>query len=160
MTDPTIRPTRHRRDLLVGLRSPGLAMVAAASVLSGYKWLGLIPVGRLTGSLHAFSRPGAAVFAGAVILLAALLTRPADRRRRSVARWSVLAAAGSVVAATVVLLVTHTPVAHRLLGAVDLVLAAACVGALVANERSIRRLSPRRPAAAWTAKTLPFRSSN
>jgi cytochrome bd-type quinol oxidase subunit 2 len=164
MASSTFGPDHRRRDLLIGLRAPGLALLAAASVLSGYKWLGLIPTEHPTSSFHAFSRPGAAIFAVMVIPLAALLTGPVtgpgDSRRRSMARWSVLAAAGSVVIATVALLATHTPATHRLLGVVDLVLAVACVAALVAGERSVRPAAGRRPTAGWAAHTLPFRSPN
>jgi hypothetical protein len=120
-------------------RAPALALVAAVSILEGYKWLGVIPADRSPLSNLVFGRAGAAVFAVLIVAAAALLARPAAGQRRSTSQWLVLVTAGTVAAATVVYTAVTTSAATWLLGPADLALAAVVLGTLVAAERSRRR---------------------
>jgi hypothetical protein len=134
-------------------RAPGLALLAAVSILEGYKWLGVIPGDRSSLSNLVFGRVGAAVFAVLVLTAAALLARAGSEPRRSPSQRLVLLAAGAVAVASVVFVAFHASVATRLLGAADLALASVVLGSLVAAERRRRRAD--RTGAAGSAITVP-----
>jgi hypothetical protein len=114
------------------LRAPGLALLAAWSVLEGYRSFGVIGEGG--------SRPWAVAFAAAALIAALALTRAEGRRARSGTERLVVAAAVAVVVATVAVLWNHGGWSWPALGIADLVLASMAVGALVAGERSRRRI--------------------
>jgi hypothetical protein len=134
-------------------RAPGLALLAAVSILEGYKWLGVIPADRSPLSNLVFGRAGAAVFAILVLTAAALLARPGSEQRRSPSQRLVLLAAGAVALASVVFVSIHASAVTRLLGAADLALAAVVLGSLVAAERSRRRAD--RTGTVGSAVTVP-----
>ncbi len=112
-------------------RAPGLALLAAMSVLEGYRWIGVIASG---GSL-----PWAVVFAGVAVVGAPALTRTDGRRARSAISRLVVAASAGVALATAVALSNPEGWATAVLGIADLTLAGTALVALVAGERSRRR---------------------
>jgi hypothetical protein len=138
-------------------RAPGLALLAAVSILEGYKWLGVIPADRSPLSNLVFGRAGAAVFAILVLTAAALLARPGSEQRRSPSQRLVLLAAGAVALVSVVFVSVHASAVTRLLGAADLALAAVVLGSLVAAERSRRRAD--RTGTVGSAVTVPMADS-
>jgi hypothetical protein len=111
-------------------RAPGLALLAAMSVLEGYRWIGVIASG---GSL-----PWAVAFTGVAVVGAPALTRTDGRRSRSAVNRVVVAASVCVALATAVALSVPEGWATAVLGIADLTLAAAALVALVAGERSRR----------------------
>jgi hypothetical protein len=130
----------HKADGLDSVfRAPGQALLAAVSILEGYKWLGVIPSDRSPLSNLVFGRVGAAVCAALILAAAILLSRPGSEQRRSPSQRLLLLAAGAVAVATVAFVFIHGSVAARWLGAADLLLAAVVLGSLVAAERSRRR---------------------
>jgi hypothetical protein len=119
-------------------RSPGLALLAAVSILEGYRWLGVIPVDGSRLSLFVFGRVGAAGFAGLALASAVALTGAAPRRRTR-DQWLVVALASLVVMATCALAATASgDWARYSLGAADLALATASGAALIVVERGRR----------------------
>ena len=120
-------------------RAPALALMAAVSILEGYKWLGIIPADRSPLSTLVFGRAGAAVFAGLIVVAAALLARPGAGPGRATGRRLVLLSAGAVTVATILFVATGASVTTWLLGAADLALATVVLGTLAAAERSRRR---------------------
>jgi hypothetical protein len=120
-------------------RAPGLALLAAVSILEGYKWLGVIPGDRSPLSNLVFGRAGAAVLVALTLIAVALLTRPGSGPPRSAGQRLMLLAAGAVGVATAVFVATDASAASGWLGAADLVLAAIVLGSLVAAERSRRQ---------------------
>ena len=125
-----------------GRRSLALGLLATLSVFEGYKWTGLIPSGSSHLSAAVFSRTGGLVLA-AVAVASVVVVVPAGAGRRSVVWGLLVAAVGTLVAATVLLEVSSTHLTHVALGAADLVLAAAAGSALVVAEPRARRLSRR-----------------
>jgi hypothetical protein len=120
-------------------RAPGLALLAAVSILEGYKWLGVIPANRSPLSDLVFGRVGAAASAALILAAAVLLARPDKEQRRSPGQRLVLLAAAAVAVATVAFVSFPGSAAARWLGTADLTLAAVVLGSLVAAERSRRR---------------------
>jgi hypothetical protein len=118
-------------------RSPGLALLAAVSILEGYRWIGVIPVDGSRLSLFVFGRVGAAVFAGLALASAVALTGAAPRRRTR-DQWLVVALASLVVMATCALAAASADWTRYGLGAADLALATASVAALIVVERGRR----------------------
>lgn len=112
-------------------RAPGLAVLAAWSVLEGYRWFGVIAEGG--------SRPWAVVFAVAAAGCALTLTRADRWRRHAGVQRLVVIAATAVVLATAAVLWNHRGWSTEVLGIADLALATAALAALVAGERSRRR---------------------
>jgi hypothetical protein len=158
--EPMAEDDRARRA--VGLdsvyRAPALALVAAVSILEGYKWLGVIPADRSPLSNLVFGRAGAAVFAGLIVAAAALLARPGNQQRRSSTQRLVLLTTGAVAGATVVFVAVHGSFASGLLGAADLALAAVVLGSLAAAERR-RRRADRTGAVGATVASTPMAGS-
>jgi hypothetical protein len=109
--------------------SPALALLAAFSLLEGYRWFGVI-----AGS---GSRPWAVVFAAVSVPAAAALTRRpgGGGHGRSVIEQLVVLAAAAGGLATAVALVGHGRWLTDAVGIADLALAAAALGALAAGER-------------------------
>lgn len=146
-------PTHRPIGLDSVYRAPGLALLAAISILEGYKWLGVIPGDRSPLSNLVFGRPGAVVLATLTLVAAALLTRPGAGPPRPAGQRLMLLAAGAVGAVTAVFVATDASAATGWLGAADLTLAAIVLGSLVAAERSRRRAEG--TGTAGTAETPP-----
>ena len=107
--------------------SPVLVLIAAVSILEGYKWLNVVSTGGW--------QPSAAVFVSFAVPLAVVLARPRRDGRRMVAAKAVVAAAlvmGTLTA--LALLVDQPPVTH-LMGGSDLLFAVTALGVALANER-------------------------
>ena len=112
-------------------RAPGLALLAAVSVLEGYRWIGVIA--------NRASRPWAMAFAVVAVVVALALTARDGRRRRTLVQRLVVILAMAVAVATVVVLWNDEGWAEDASGVVDLALASTALVALVAGERSRRR---------------------
>lgn len=112
-------------------RAPGLALLAAVSVLEGYRWFGVIT--------NEASRPWAVVFAMVAVVGALALTRRIGRPRRSVLQRLVVATALAAALATALVLWNHDGWAAYANGTADLALAATALVTLVTGERSRRQ---------------------
>jgi hypothetical protein len=121
------------------LRSPGLALLTAAAILEGYKWLDVIPVGDSRVSSLLFGRVGAVAFAAVASAFALVLTRPVAGPRRSPVQWLLVGTIVGQVAATSVAVLSDSMVAATVVGVTDLVVASAAGGVLIAGELSARR---------------------
>jgi hypothetical protein len=121
------------------LRSPGLALLAAVSVLQGYKWLGVIPTSDTRLSTLAFGRVGALLFAAACSVAVVALTRPVAFGHRPSSHRLLVLATISVMAATVGLVVTGGNVATHVLGFAYLLTASLAAGLLFSGERRKRQ---------------------
>jgi hypothetical protein len=119
-------------------RTSGLALLAAVSVLEGYKWIGAIPVSNSHLSGLLFGRGGALVFAGFAAAAVVALTRP-DRGRRPVSHTVVVLAAVMLMAATAVLATSSGTPSRLVVGLSDLTLAVALAGSLAVAERRKRQ---------------------
>lgn len=62
-------------------RAPALALVAAAAIIAGYRWLGVIPSSGSRASSLVFDRAGGLVLAVVIALVALAVTRPAAHGR-------------------------------------------------------------------------------
>jgi hypothetical protein len=118
----TIGAARERAPKLV---TAGMVLLAAAAIFEGYRLLNVIP-----GSQRHLS---ALVFAAAAVLAAVFLTRTALATARRSTRVAVEVASVGLVAMTVLETVVDRPWSTRALGAYDLLVAAAVLGAAVAN---------------------------
>jgi hypothetical protein len=124
--------------------TPALALVAAASVLCGYRWLGVFPSGDTRLSALAFGRWGALTFAVLAGTVAVVATRAAGRRRTTGRGWMVGSA--GLLLVTAAALVIHADTATRYaVGVSALVMASTAGGALLADERRRRRAARRPP---------------
>ena len=110
--------------------APGLVLLAAASLLEGYLWLHVIPVGPL--------RPSGLLFAAVVAPATYGLTRVVPVGTPSWLRRTTLVCAAAVPLAGV-LVVVHTVGGERAFGVVSLALAAAILALAVLSEHSARR---------------------
>ena len=106
--------------------SPILVLLAAASILEGYKWLNVIPAGGW--------QPSAVVFVGLVFPVAMVLTRPRRDGRRVVAAKVVAVASLALLAVTVLAIFVDRPSVTHLMGVSDLLFALTALGAVLANE--------------------------
>jgi hypothetical protein len=122
------RATRPPESLLL---APGLALLAAASVLEAYRWFGIVADGA--------SRPVAVAFVVLALATALALTRAGGRGARTTVGRTVVAAAGIVSLATAWVPWDHGGWARATVGVADLLLAATALVALVVGERSRRR---------------------
>ncbi len=132
--DGGIRPVVARPSAPVRVhffRAPGLAVLAAVSVLEGYRWFGIITNGT--------SRPWAVVFAGLALVAALALTRTDKAGRRPPLHRLVVSAAAVTTLATMAVLWNDGGWATTAIGITDLALASTALVALVAGERSRRR---------------------
>jgi hypothetical protein len=120
-------------------RSPGLALLAAFSILEGYKWLGVIPPGDSRLSTLVFGGVGALVFAALMPVVVLALTRPGADERRPLSHRLVVLATVMVMAATVVHVAATGDSANYALGVSDLVLASTAAGAFIVGEGQKRR---------------------
>jgi hypothetical protein len=109
-----------------GFVSPLLVMLAAISILEGYRWLDVI---RATPWL-----PSAPVFVALAIPTASALTRPRGGERRGLVQNAVMAASVALVAATGLMLFVHGPSVTHLLGTSDLLVAISALGAAAAAQ--------------------------
>jgi hypothetical protein len=110
--------------------APGLVLLAAASLLEGYLWLHVIPVGPL--------RPSGLLFAAVAAPATYGLTRVVPVGTPSWLRRAALVCAAAVPLAGV-LVVVHTVSGERAFGIVSLALAAAILALAVLSEHSVRR---------------------
>jgi len=109
------------RDRDPKLVTAGMVLLAAAIVFEGYRWLHVIPAGRL--------QPPALVFAAVAALVAVLLTRAAPAAGPRSTHLLVNMAAVGLVVVTVLEVVVNRPWSTRVLGSYDLLMAAAVFGA-------------------------------
>ena len=116
-----------------GFVSPLLVMLAAISILEGYRWLDII---RATLWL-----PSAPVFVALAVPTASVLTRPRGGERRGLVQNAVMAASITLVAATGLMLVVHGPSVSHLLGTSDLLVAVSALGAAAVAHRQRQMLS-------------------
>jgi hypothetical protein len=120
------------------LRSLGLALLAAASILEGYRWLGIIHVADPHLSLLVFGRIGTMAFAGLALATVLAVTRPGPRGWL----WSqklMLVTSLMVAAASAFFVSASSDWVRRGLGVSDLLLAATAGAVLVALERRRRQ---------------------
>jgi hypothetical protein len=111
--------------------SPTLVLLAAASILEGYRWLNMIPAEGW--------QPSAVVFVAVVLPLAVVLARPRrDGRRVEAAKVVAVASVILLVVTASALVVDRASLTH-LMGAADLLFAITALGAVLANERFFRR---------------------
>jgi hypothetical protein len=111
--------------------SPILVLLAAASILGGYRRLNVIPAGGL--------QPSALVFAALAFPVAMVLARPRSDGRRVVAAKAVAVGAVILLGVTLLALLVDRPWFDVLMGASDLLFAATALVAFLANERYARR---------------------
>ncbi|HUD17727.1 MAG TPA: hypothetical protein VMQ59_10710 [Acidimicrobiales bacterium] len=116
------------RGQVSGLVSPALVLLATVAILEGYSLLNVIPTGEWRWS--------AIALVVLTVPLALALTRP--RRRTATQKLLALSSALLVALTVLTLLVDRSGVAH-LLGAYDLVFAAAALGSVLVVERSTHR---------------------
>jgi hypothetical protein len=129
-------------------RGPLLGVLAAASILVGYRWLGVIPVSSSRLSNVVLGRGGALVFALLALWLAWSAARARgeageDRMSRP-ARLLVLAATVSTVVAAVLIL-RDIAVLRYTFGVSELLLASVAGTVLLVDERRRRRAGPNPP---------------
>jgi Family of unknown function (DUF6518) len=127
---PVVVPTVARVPVPL-FRAPGLALLAAVSVLEGYLWLGIIGDGG--------SHPWAVVFAGLAVVAAVALTRTDRERRRSTLQRLLVSTATVTALAAAAVLWRDETWAARAIGIADLALASIALVSLVSGERSRRR---------------------
>ena len=109
--------------------SPILVVVAAVSILEGYKWLNVVSTGGW--------QPSAAVFVSFAVPLALVLARPRLDGRRVVAVRAVVVASLIMLTSTVLALLVDQPPVTHLMGASDLLFAVTALGVALVNERVI-----------------------
>ncbi len=97
------------------LVTAGLVLWAAAAVLEGYRWLGVVPASRL--------HPPPPVFAVLMVALILLFTRPPRHTGRRAALKAAMVAGCGLAAVTVVHMVVGRTWSAHLLGAYDLAMA-------------------------------------
>jgi hypothetical protein len=105
------------------------------AIITGYRWLGVIPASGSRLSSLVFDRTGVIVLAVVMALVALAVTRPAARRRRPCCHRLVVLAGLVVATASVVLAWLPDADTRHALGACDLVLASAIAGVLIIDER-------------------------
>jgi hypothetical protein len=119
------------RGQVSGLVSPALVLLATVAILEGYSLLNVIPTGEWRWS--------AIALAVLTVPLTLTLTRPRRGLRRTATQTLLAVSSALLVALTVLtLLVDRSGVGH-LLGAYDLVFAAAALGSVLVVERSTHR---------------------
>ena len=116
----TERTVRARAPKLV---TAGMVLVAAAALFEGYGWLNVIPADAL--------RLSALVFAAVAVPSALLLTRKALTAVHRSTLVAAEAASVGLLAITVLHTLVDRPWSARALGAYDLLMAAAVLGAAV-----------------------------
>ncbi len=119
-----------------GFVSPTLALLATVATFEGYTWLNVIPASRW--------RPSAVAFALLGFGVAVAVVRSGKGEGRMPMAKVVLAAAGTVLAITVVAIGIDRPPMGHLLGLSDLAFALVVLGAVAANERLGRPVRDRR----------------
>ena len=151
------RPTRVGARVESVFRAPALALVAAAAIIAGYRWLGVIPSSGSRASSLMFDRAGVLVLAVVMRSVALAVTRPAAHRRATAAPSAGGAGQpGGGGGKRRAGLAPGTGVRHAL-GVCDLVLASVIAGALVIDER--RRRRPRTPACPHRRSERPTAAS-
>jgi peptidoglycan/LPS O-acetylase OafA/YrhL len=106
--------------------SPVLVLIAAVSILEGYKWLNVVSTGGW--------QPSAAVFVSFAVPLAVVLARPRRDRRRVVAARALVAVSLIMLTVTVLALLVDRPPVTHLMGGSDLLFAVTALGVALANE--------------------------
>jgi hypothetical protein len=113
-----------------GLSAPALALLAAAAIFEGYRWLRLIP-GRA-------SVPDAFVFAITATAITFGLIRPAAWTHTGPVRRVARAGACSLVGAAVLVPLIGVAVTDQIVGTVSLVLAVAALVGVISREHHRR----------------------
>jgi len=111
-----------------------LALLAAISILEGYKWIGAIPTSHSHLSVLVFGRAGAVVFAGVAVVTGLALTRVDSGGHRPLPQKLILLATVAVMASTIVLWSAGGTAGRDACGVADLALASALAGALVVGQ--------------------------
>ena len=134
--DATLPGPSPRRSSVTqpALPSPGMALLAAISILEGYKWIGAIPTSDSRLSVLVFGRAGAVVFAGVAAVTVLALTRVDRGGRRPRPQKLILLATVAVMASSIVLLWTGGTVGRHACGVADLALASSLAGAIVVGQ--------------------------
>jgi hypothetical protein len=140
---------RHPSDF----RTPGLVLLAVASVLEGYASLGTIGAPSfVTGPAGAF------VFALGCLGFAIGLTRAAEGARHTFTQLYLLRASALLAAVTLAFVIGVPGFGQRSVGASDLVLAiAALVAAAAVERRSIRHRHAARHPSQRSSKVVSLR---
>ncbi len=126
--EPAVAPGQ---STVPGFVSPTLALLATVATFEGYTWLNVIPATRW--------RPSAVAFALLGLGVAVVVVRSETAEGPTPMAKVVLAAAGAVLAVTVVAIGIDRPPMGRLLGLSDLAFALVVLGAVAAHERLRRR---------------------
>ncbi len=155
----TFRPTAERSGS--DFRGPVLGALAAASILVGYRWLGVIPVSSSRLSSLVFGRPSALVFAFLALWLAWAAGRAqrgdtAGRRPRAARLLVVTASISTVVA--VGLILSSTAALRYSFGVSELLVASVAGAFLLVDERHRRsgsNLPPATPPGPGYGATTP-----
>ena len=143
---------------------PLLGVLAAASILVGYRWIGVIPVSNTGASSVVFGRAGALVFALLALWLAwaagrAKVTASGDSGgHRSRAAWLLTLAATVATVLAAALILRDIAVLRYTFGVSELLLASVAGTVLLVDERRRRRAglppaSPSRPGQNGAAAT-------
>jgi hypothetical protein len=128
---PAVRDESTGRPRAPQLVTAGLVLLTAAAILEGYRWLQVIPSGRL--------HPSALVFAVVMVPITLFLTRPPQPWTRSPLERVAVAAVAGLAVVTVVKTVTGRPWAADLLGASDLTAAVAILIAALTGAEPFAR---------------------
>ncbi len=117
-----------------GLSAPALALLAAAAIFEGYRWLRLIPGRPSVPDAFAVAAIAAAITLG--------LVRPAGWTRSGPVRRVARAGACSIVAAALLVPITGVEVIDRIVGTVSLLLAVAALVGVASREQHRRSDRP------------------
>ena len=126
--------------------TPALALVAAASVLCGYRWLGVFPSGDTRLSALAFGRWGALTFAVLAGTVAVVATRAAGRRRTTGRGWMVGSA--GLLLVTAAALVIHADTATRPVPSRSVLSSRACIPLKKSGFATFSSVTPATPVSA------------
>ncbi len=129
--EPAPRDESTRRPRAPQLVTAGLVLLTAAGVLEGYRWLQVIPSGRL--------HPSALLFVVLVVPTTLFLTRPPRPWVRTPSERVAVAAVAGLTVVTVVETVTGKPWSADLLGASDLTTAVAILTAALTGAGAFAR---------------------
>jgi hypothetical protein len=121
------------------LRGPGLALLAALSLVEGYRWLGVFPGGSTGGGSPAFGTIGVGVVAVLTPVLAAVLTSRREPGQPIRLAGVVVAVALAVTVVTGAALVTGGHAWREAAGVTDIVLAAVAFAAVAIGEHTRNR---------------------
>lgn len=126
--DRIVQPERALETSPPVLASPGLVLVAALSIMEGYRWLNVIPARWL--------HPSALVYVTAAVPLLVLCTRRQPGQHRGPVQWVGVASASGLVVATLTESFVRRPWSAHVFGASNMAVAAVALGAAWAIGRT------------------------